>query len=92
MGGMIVGRFFRRWLRLLPMTQLTFLAVLGLLFVMGAQIGADNEILRNMRSIGLEAFLLTLGAVAGSLLTAFAWSVFLGKKYKKGRRPNPSGR
>ena len=41
-----------------------------LLFVLGAAIGGNAEIMGNLWSLGLEGLLLALGAILGSLLLA----------------------
>ena len=42
-----------------------------MLFVMGVKIGADENILKNVSSLGLQAFLFAAAGIAGSVLAAF---------------------
>ena len=51
-----------------PVAKLTDMAVCFLLFVLGAKLGTNAEILGNLGQLGGEALWLTLGAVGGSLL------------------------
>lgn len=42
-------------------------AILLLVFFMGARMGANEEIIRNLNRIGLQAFIMAVAAVAGSI-------------------------
>lgn len=44
--------------------------IILLLFVMGVEIGGNDEVVRNLHILGGEALLIALAAVAGSLLLA----------------------
>lgn len=43
----------------------------ALLLLLGIEVGANETIINNLHSIGLEAILITSGAVAGSILTSW---------------------
>ena len=45
-----------------------------LLFLLGITVGANGDVMNNLDSIGLEALLITLAAIAGSVL--WAWGVY----------------
>ncbi|WP_455968731.1 LysO family transporter, partial [Butyricimonas virosa] len=45
-----------------------------LLFLLGITVGANGDVMNNLDSIGLEALLITLAAIAGSVLCA--WGVY----------------
>lgn len=49
-------------------------AIFLLLFLLGITVGANNDIMANLDSIGLESFVITLAAVGGSVLCA--WIVY----------------
>lgn len=49
-------------------------AIFLLLFLLGITVGANNDIMANLDSIGLESFVITLAAVVGSVLCA--WIVY----------------
>ncbi|MDA3866801.1 MAG: LysO family transporter [Salinivirgaceae bacterium] len=50
------------------------LAVFVLLFLMGVSIGSDAQIMSNLHNVGLAAVIITVAAIAGSVL--LAWIVF----------------
>lgn len=61
--------------------KFTTWAIYLLLFLLGISIGQNEKIISNLNTIGLQALLLTLGAVIGSLLTAwFTYNYFFKKK------------
>ena len=49
-------------------------AIFLLLFLLGITVGANEDVMNNLDSIGLEALLITLAAIAGSVLCA--WGVY----------------
>lgn len=51
-------------------SQLSEVLVVVLLFILGAAIGSNAEIMSNLWSLGWEGLLLALGAIIGSLLGA----------------------
>lgn len=69
--GVVIGRFLRGSLALRYVGKGTLAGVAGLLFVMGAQIGSDPQVLANLPRLGGKAFVLAVlsivGAVAASL-------------------------
>ena len=44
------------------------------IFLLGITVGANEDVMNNLDSIGLEALLITLAAIAGSVLCA--WGVY----------------
>lgn len=81
LGGMVAGRLFRARLRGLPIKPIVFSGLLGLLFLMGAQIGSDSKILTDLPQLGFQALVLTCGAVGGSIFAAWCASRFFRKKH-----------
>lgn len=66
--GVIIGAFVRsrtnvlRWAK-----KATDIAVLVMLFLLGAAMGANQAVMANLHRLGLKALVLTLAAVAGSI-------------------------
>lgn len=59
----------------------TSFAIFLLLFLLGIGVGTNNKIIYNLDTIGLQSLILTLGALAGSLICAyFTYNLFFKKK------------
>ena len=52
--------------------NLSTVAIFLLLFIMGITIGADPEVMADLGSLGLKAFLIAAAAVTGSILAVWA--------------------
>lgn len=50
------------------------IGVIFLLFSMGVSIGADSDIIKNLPSIGLKAFLFAIGTIGCSILAVYILS------------------
>ncbi|MFO7862845.1 MAG: LysO family transporter [Salinivirgaceae bacterium] len=73
--GMGAGLLLRRRKRVLKMVdKAMLLAVFVLLFLMGVAIGSDAQIMSNLHNVGLAAVIVSVAAIAGSVL--LAWVVF----------------
>lgn len=59
------------------------ITICTLLFVFGASIGADHEMLRNLAFLGRQATVIALLSVVGSLLAGFAAQRLLFRKEVK---------
>ncbi|MDM8160092.1 LysO family transporter [Labilibaculum sp. K2S] len=60
---------------------LTSFSIFLLLFLLGIGVGTNKQILNNLHSIGIQALILTIGAVLGSLICAyFTYILFFKKK------------
>lgn len=46
-------------------------AIIVLIFTMGMRIGADERVVKSLKSIGLSAFVITLFTMTGSVLAVF---------------------
>ena len=77
-GGMLCGYLLRRRAGLLGLlSRLVMPAVWLLLFLMGVTVGANDAVMENLPTLGLEALLLTLGALGGSIVLArWVWLRF----------------
>ena len=54
--------------------MLTSFSIFLLLFLLGIGVGTNDKIINNLHSIGLQALIITLGAMLGSLICA--WVVY----------------
>lgn len=71
--GVLAGYVLRnRKMNFVP--KLIMGAIWLLLFLLGIAVGANDEILNHLDTIGLQALLLSLGAVGGSVV--LAWVVY----------------
>lgn len=77
LGAMLLGRFMRAMLSVTLLKKCTMGSILLLLFLLGAAIGHNSQILRNLPFIGLNSLFLMLFCVAGSVAFATAIKPFL---------------
>ncbi len=60
---------------------LTSFSIFLLLFLLGIGVGTNNKIINNLDSIGIQALVLSIGALLGSLICAyFTYNLFFKKK------------
>lgn len=86
--GYIVGnKILPKKMNIKWITMVQTLAVIVLIFTMGARIGADEQIIGTMGQIGLVSFILTLFSIAGSVLMVFLLRKLL-KTDKRGIKVN----
>ena len=70
--GLVVGRLVHwpvRGRRLLE--RLVTASILGLLFLLGASVGANDVLFSHLHDLGLEALILSVSAILGSLIPAW---------------------
>jgi uncharacterized membrane protein YbjE (DUF340 family) len=73
--GVLAGYFIRhkeKWIK--KVEPVTGWAIYALLFLLGLSVGANPQILRNLNQIGLQAILISLGGVTGSI--TLSWLVY----------------
>lgn len=71
LSGMLLGRLLRnRRMAFLPRVVMFLIWVL--LFLLGVEVGANPEIIRNLKSLGVEAFVLAVAGTLGSVVLAWA--------------------
>lgn len=71
LSGMLLGRLLRnRRMAFLPRVVMFLIWVL--LFLLGVEVGANPEIIRNLKSLGIEAFVLAVAGTLGSAVLAWA--------------------
>jgi uncharacterized membrane protein YbjE (DUF340 family) len=80
--GILVGFLFNGKTKFIKIAdKLCTLAIFLLLFLLGLNVGTNDEILKNFHNLGLQAIILTLGAVFGSLIVALiTYKLFFNKK------------
>lgn len=81
LGGILAGYLLRRMPNLSFIKRLPILFIFLLLFSLGATVGTNDLILKNLSTIGLEGLIITAGALAGSLLLS---TLLYRKLFKKG--------
>lgn len=70
--GYLVGKRIREKSGRKPVAaKAATVAVLVLVFVMGTRIGADERVVANLSTIGVNAFILTIATFVGSILFVF---------------------
>lgn len=72
--GIITGFFLRRFENLKLISKLITGFIFLLLFFLGISVGSNSDIVNNLPTIGLQALIITAGALAGSIL--LAWIVY----------------
>lgn len=80
--GIFAGTFLREKKSMLALLdRLTLAAIYLLLFLLGLSVGTDENIIKNFLNIGFTAVILTLGAIAGSVI--LSWILYLSLFRKK---------
>lgn len=69
LGGVLTGYLFRNK-RLTFVSKLITFAIWGLLFLLGIAVGANEEIMGNLNTIGIHALIISVSGVAGSVICA----------------------
>lgn len=78
--GIGLGVVLRRVPLIKHIGKVIMLMIFLLLFLLGREVGADERILSNLSSLGVQALLMTIGAVGGSVVCAkFVYRVFFKK-------------
>lgn len=80
--GMLLG-YLLRSKRLTWIHKVITLLIWLLLFLLGIDVGGNEVIVKGLHAIGLEAFIITTAAVAGSTLAAWGLWYLLYARYQK---------
>jgi|LGVD01.1.fsa_nt_gb uncharacterized membrane protein YbjE (DUF340 family) len=82
--GAIIGRFLRGFSKVqTTINKLVMLVIYLLLFLLGVSIGKNNMILNNLTTLGVQALLLTIGGILGSIILAkIVFIKYFNKSYK----------
>jgi uncharacterized membrane protein YbjE (DUF340 family) len=80
--GIILGYIIRNKTAIIKFNdKLVLWAIYILLFVLGAAIGTNETIVKNLPTLGFKALIITLGGVIGSVLLGwFTYTVFFRSK------------
>ena len=80
--GMLLGYLLRKRSLHKIHTVITVL-IWALLFILGIEVGGNEQIIKGLHTIGIEAVILTLGSSLGSVIAAWAlWKALYRKKGK----------
>lgn len=78
--GMLLGFLLRRR-NLKKIHQIITVLIWLLLFILGIEVGSNEQIVKGLHTIGFEAVILTLGGTLGSVIAAWAlWKVLYKRK------------
>jgi uncharacterized membrane protein YbjE (DUF340 family) len=73
--GILLGLFIQKRKQLIKINdKLMTWSIFILLFLLGISVGVNDTIVNNLDTIGLKALIITIGAIAGSVLVA--WIIF----------------
>jgi uncharacterized membrane protein YbjE (DUF340 family) len=72
LAGIIAGFALNRYPKVIQLNdKLTSLAIYVLLFLLGISVGLNKTIIQNLDKIGLQAFIITIGAISGSVFALY---------------------
>lgn len=77
--GMLLGRIFRRFLSPGLLRGLISFAIFLLLFLLGVSLGGNSQLLEKLPVFGLQAIILSLLAIAGSIVCCYIGQKFFWK-------------
>mgnify|MGYP003499671105 FL=1 len=78
--GMLLG-FLLRKRQLSGISRIITILIWLLLFLLGIEVGNNEQIIKGIHTLGLEAFILTIGGLLGSVIAAWAlWKILYKKK------------
>lgn len=84
--GMVFGFLFRKQQGFFKyIDKIVMVTIFLLLFFLGISVGLNEKVVNSFHLIGFQAFLLTSGALAGSILLSYAVYLFFfrRRKYEK---------
>lgn len=83
LGGVFVGYLLRKR-ELNYIHKIIMVLICMLLFLLGVEVGFNEAIIKNFPKIGTEAIIITLAAVTGSTLMAWAlWKTITSRNQKE---------
>ncbi len=78
--GMLLGYLLRKR-NLKKIHRIITVLIWVLLFILGIEVGSNEQIIKGLHTIGLEAIILTLGGTLGSVTAAWAlWRALYKRK------------
>ena len=81
LSGIFLGYLFRS-VRITWMQKVVTVLIWLLLFLLGVEAGSNESVIKGLPTIGLEALIITIAAVAGSVLCAWGLWKYVSKKDK----------
>ena len=82
--GTFLGFLLRKRKGIIRFTDyITNWSVYTLLFLLGLSIGINTTIIKNIGTIGIQAFIFAVGAIGGSIILTFVVEKLLFKHFKK---------
>ena len=79
--GIIIGWFLHTKVKILKLSSsLTNWAIYVLLFLLGLSVGTNDKIINNFAQIGFQSIVITIFAVAGSILVSWLTYILFFKK------------
>lgn len=82
--GMLLGYLLRKR-NLNKIHTIITVLIWTLLFILGIEVGGNEQIIKGLHTIGLEAIVLTAGGTLGSVIAA--WTLWRVLYKQKGERP-----
>ena len=83
LAGIAVGYLFRHAQTLKNVNILIIIIICLMLFLLGVSIGANELIIKNIGTLGLQAFIIGTAATLGSILAGWGLYLWLFKKKEK---------
>jgi uncharacterized membrane protein YbjE (DUF340 family) len=78
--GMLIGFLLNRNVKIIKISgKLSTWFIYVFLFLLGISVGSSEEIMRNFVKIGVQAIIITVGAISGSVLASY----FIFKRFFK---------
>ena len=78
--GIIIGSIFHKNKNLIRLSErITTYTIWSLLFLLGLEIGTNEVIVENIGTLGIKAFIISFGAILGSVLLSYFLYNFLFK-------------
>lgn len=84
LSGVLVGYFVREVPQVKHVGLVISIIIMLLLFFLGVSVGANRQVVDNFAQIGIDAFLITLGGIVGSILCA--WWIYYRFFRQKGNK------
>jgi uncharacterized membrane protein YbjE (DUF340 family) len=83
LSGIVVGYFARKLPQVKHVGSVISLIIMLLLFFLGVSVGANEQVVTNFSTIGLDALIISFGATVGTVLCAWlVYSTFFRRKGK----------
>ena len=83
-GGIILGYAIKNY-RLKFLSSIITTLIWVLLFILGIEVGSNQQIINGLATLGLEAIIITIAAVLGSCVAAWLLWYALYKRKKGGK-------